>query len=105
MYRISGYAFPVGTALLMNFEVDGANQITGSLIARDYMRTAEPVALTGTLSGTSFSASSAGNQYVVNGTFDRSAAPTGLQLTGSMRDNVENRDVNLTGRMPACRLN
>lgn len=104
-YRISGYAFPLGTALLMSFEVDASGQITGWVIDRDYMRTAEPVTLTGTLSGTAFSASAAGSQYVVTGTFDRAAAPASLTLTGTMRDNVKGRDVNLTGRMPACRLN
>lgn len=104
-YRLSGYAFPLGTALLMNFEVDAADQITGTIIDRDYLRTAEPVALTGTLSGTTFSASAAGNQYVVNGTFDKNAAPSSLQLNGTLRDNVKSRDVQLNGRLPGCRLN
>lgn len=104
-YRISGYAFPLGTALLMNFEIDAADRITGTIIDRDYLRTAEPVTLAGTLTGTTFSASAAGNQYVVNGTFDKAAAPGSLQLNGTLRDNVKNRDVQLSGRLPGCRLN
>lgn len=105
VYRMSGYVFPLGTALLMSFEVDAANQVTGSIVDRDYLRTAEPVALTGSLSGTTFTAASAGNQYVVNGTFDRAAAPGSLALNGTLRDNVKGRDVNLNGRVPGCRLN
>jgi hypothetical protein len=91
--------------LLMNFEIDADDRISGMIIDRDYLRTAEPVTLTGTLSGTTFSASAAGNQYVVNGTFDKAAAPGSLQLNGTLRDNVKSRDVQLSGRMPGCRLN
>lgn len=105
VYRMSGYAFPVGTALLMNFEVDADDQVTGTIIDRDYMGRAEPVTLTGTLSGTTFTAASSGNQYVVNGTFDKAAAPQSLQLNGTLRDNVKSRDVALAGRLPGCRLN
>ena len=105
IYRMSGYAFPLGTALLMNFEIDSADQITGMIIDRDFTGRAEPVTLTGTLSGTTVAASSAGNQYVVNGTFDKAAAPGSLQLNGTLRDNVKNRDVQLSGRLPGCRLN
>ena len=104
-YRMSGYAFPLGTALLMSFEVDANDQVSGTIIDRDYNRTAEPVSLTGTLSGTTLTASSSGNQYVVNGTFDKNAAPGSLQLNGTLRDNVKARDVQLNGRLPGCRLN
>ena len=105
IYRLSGYVFPVGTALLMSFEIGTDDRITGTIIDRDYMRTAEPVTLTGTLAGTTFSASAAANQYVVNGTFDKAAAPGNLQLNGTLRDNVKSRDVQLSGRVPGCRLN
>jgi hypothetical protein len=103
VYRISGYQFPLGTALLMSFEVDAANQITGQVIDRDFMRTGDPVALTGTLAGTAFSAAAAGSQYTVTGTFDRNALPTALRLTGTLRDNIKARDVNLS--LSGCRLN
>jgi hypothetical protein len=89
----------------MSFEIDAGDRITGTLIDRDYLRTAEPVTLTGTLSGTAFAASAAANQYVVNGTFDKAAAPGNLQLNGTLRDNVKSRDVQLGGRVPGCRLN
>jgi hypothetical protein len=104
-YRMSGYAFPVGTALLMTFELDADDRVTGTIIDRDYLRTAEPVPLTGTLTGTALTASAAGNQYVLNGTFDKNAAPGSLQINGTLRDNVKNRDVQLNGRLPGCRLN
>ena len=80
-------------------------RISGTIIDRDYLRTAEPVTLTGTLTGTTFTASASGNQYVVNGTFDKAAAPGSLQLNGTLRDNVKSRDVQLNGRLPGCRLN
>lgn len=106
IYRMSGYAFPLGTALLMSFEVDASDRITGTIIDRDFQRTAEPVTLNGTLNGTSFTASSAGDQYVINGTFDRDAPPASRQVTGTLRDNVKGRDINLNNNMlPACRLN
>jgi hypothetical protein len=41
----------------------------------------------------------------VNGTFDKAAAPGSLQLNGTLRDNVKNRDVQLDGHLPGCRLN
>ena len=105
IYRMSGYAFPQGTALLMNFEIDDEDVVTGSIIDRDYDGTAVPVTLSGTLSGTTFTASSAGNDYVVNGTFDKAAGSQNLQLDGTLRDNIKNRDVQLGGRLPGCRLN
>jgi hypothetical protein len=63
------------------------------------------VTLSGTLSGTTFTASSAGDDYVVNGTFDKAAGSQNLQLDGTLRDNIKNRDVQLGGRLPGCRLN
>lgn len=105
VYRASGYAFPLGTALLMSFEIDAADHVTGTIIDRDFARTGEPVTLTGTLSGTTVTASSTGNQYVLNGTFDKAGAPQSLQLNGTLRDNVKGRDVQLDGRLPGCRLN
>lgn len=104
-YRISGYVFPLGTALLMNFEVDADGHITGSIIDRDFKGTAQPVTLTGTLDGTSFNAASAGNEYSIAGTFDREVPPSALRVTGTLRDNVKSRDINLNDSLPACRLN
>jgi len=89
----------------MSFEIDAADQVTGTIIDRDFARTGEPVTLTGTLSGTTLMASSTANQYVVNGTFDKAGAPQSLQLNGTLRDNVKGRDVQLDGRLPGCRLN
>lgn len=104
-YRISGYVFPLGTALLIALEVDSANAVTGHIIDRDYLRTAEPVALTGTLSGTTLTATAANNLYTINGTFNTANAAS-LQLTGALRDNVKNRDVTLTGSpLAGCKLN
>ncbi|HEY6641814.1 hypothetical protein [Povalibacter sp.] len=106
IYRISGYSFPLGTALLINLEIDAADRITGSIIDRDYQGRAEPVTVTGTLTGTAFSAASAGNQYAFNATFDKNAAAGAYRLTGSLRDNIKNRDINLTGSpLTGCRLN
>jgi hypothetical protein len=106
IYRISGYAFPLGTALLINLEIDAADRITGSIIDRDYQGRAEPVIVSGTLTGTTFSAASAGNQYAFTGTFDKNAAAGAHRLTGSLRDNIKNRDINLTGSpLTGCRLN
>lgn len=101
-YRITGYQFPVGTALLVALEVDAANQVTGQIIDRDYLRTAEPVSLTGSLSGTTLTAAAANNLYTINGTFN-TANPAALALSGQLRDNVKGRDVSLS--LPACKLN
>jgi hypothetical protein len=106
IYRISGYVFPLGTALLINLEIDAADRITGSIIDRDYQGRAEPVNVTGTLSGTTFSAAAASNQYVFTATFDKNASGGAYQLTGGLRDNVKGRDINLTGNpLTGCRLN
>lgn len=102
-YRINGYQFPVGTALLIALEVDASNQVSGQIIDRDYLRTAEPVAVTGTLSGTTLTAAASGNVYTINGTFN-TANPASLVLTGTLRDNVKARDVNLNN-LQGCKLN
>ncbi|HMN44556.1 MAG TPA: hypothetical protein PKE27_08290 [Povalibacter sp.] len=106
VYRISGYVFPLGTALLINLEIDAADRITGSIIDRDYQGRAEPVAVTGTLSGTTFAAAAAGNQYVFTSTFNKNASSGAYQLTGSLRDNVKGRDIGLNSNpLQGCRLN
>jgi hypothetical protein len=104
IYRISGFQFPVGTALIMNFEINAANEVTGTVLDLDDERDGVPVTLTGTLSGTAFTAQSSGGQYSVTGTFNTAAAPASRSLTGTLRDNVKNRDVNLNG-LPGCKLN
>jgi hypothetical protein len=103
IYRISGFQFPVGTALVMNFEINAANEVTGSVIDLDEDRDGVPVTLTGTLAGTAFSANSSGGQYSVTGTFNPASAPASRVMTGTMRDNVKGRDVPLT--LPGCKLN
>ncbi len=103
VYRISGFQFPVGTALVMTFEINAANEVTGSVIDLDDERDGVPVALTGTLNGTAFTASSSGGQYSVTGTFNPAAAPPSRQLAGTLRDNIKARDVNLS--IPGCKLN
>ncbi len=106
VYRISGYVFPLGTALLINLEIDSADRITGSIIDRDELGRGEPVAVTGTLVGTTFTASATGNQYVFNGTFNKNAAGGNYPLSGSLRDNLKGRDISLNGRpLNGCRLN
>jgi len=92
--------------LLINLEIDAADRITGSIIDRDYQGRAEPVNVTGTLSGTTFSAAAASNQYVFTATFDKNASGGTYQLTGGLRDNVKSRDINLTSNpLTGCRLN
>jgi hypothetical protein len=103
IYRISGFQFPVGTALVMNFEINVANEVTGSVIDLDADRDGVPVALTGSLAGTAFSANSSAGQYSVTGTFNAAAAPASRVLSGTLRDNVKGRDVPIT--LPGCKLN
>ena len=103
VYRISGFQFPVGTALIMSFEVDGNNVVTGSVIDLDDERDGVPISLTGTLAGTTFTANATGGQYTVTGTFNPSAPAASRQLSGTLRDNIKGRDVNL--QLPGCKLN
>jgi hypothetical protein len=100
VYRISGYQFPVGTALLIALEVDAANAVTGQIFDNDFTRTGVPVDLTGTLAGTALTA--AGPGYTINGTFNTANAAA-LTLTGTLVDSLKNRNVNLT--VQACKLN
>lgn len=102
-YRINGYQFPLGTALLVALEVDASNQVTGQIVDRDYLRTGEPVTLTGTLNGTALTAAASGNVYTLSATFNTSN-PASLTFSGTLRDNVKARDVNLNS-LQACRLN
>jgi hypothetical protein len=105
VYRIAGFQFPLGTALIMQFEINAANEITGSVIdLDDESGDGVPVNLTGTLSGTTFTAQSAGGQYSVNGSFNTAAAPASRALTGTLRDNIKGRDVTLNN-VPGCKLN
>jgi hypothetical protein len=103
IYRISGFQFPVGTALVMNFEINAANEVTGSIIDLDDDRDGVPVTLTGSLAGTAFTANSSAGQYSITGTFNSAAAPASRTLSGTLRDNIKGRDVALT--LPGCRLN
>ena len=103
VYRISGFQFPVGTALVMNFEINAANEVTGSVIDLDDDRDGVPVTLTGSLAGTAFTANSSAGQYSVTGTFNPAAAPASRVLSGTLRDNIKGRDVALT--LPGCKLN
>lgn len=103
VYRISGFQFPVGTALIMSFEINAANEVTGSVIDLDDERDGVPVTLTGTLAGTALTAQSSGGQYSITGTFNPAAAPASRVLTGILRDNVKNRNVNVD--LPGCKLN
>jgi hypothetical protein len=103
VYRIAGFHFPVGTALIMQFDVNAANEVTGSVLDLDDERDGVPVTLTGTLAGTAFTAQSSSNQYTVTGTFNTAATPANRALTGTMRDNVKGRDVTLN--VPGCKLN
>jgi len=103
VFRASGYVWPLGTALIMSFEIDSDQGISGSIIDLDPEGDGVPVALTGTLSGSDFTASAAGGQYSVTGTFDPDATPGNHQLSGTLVDNVKDRDVNL--QLQACKLN
>jgi hypothetical protein len=103
VYRISGFQFPLGTALIMSFEINAANEVTGSVIDLDDERDGVPATLTGTLAGTAFTAQSSGGQYSVTGTFNTAAAPASRVLTGTLRDNIKNRNVTLD--VPGCKLN
>jgi len=103
VYRISGFQFPVGTALVMSFEINAANEVTGSIIDLDDDRDGVPVTLTGSLAGTAFTANSSAGQYSVTGTFNPAAVPASRALSGTLRDNIKGRDVPLT--LPGCRLN
>lgn len=103
IYRISGFQFPLGTALVMTFEINAANEVTGSIIDLDEDRDGVPIALTGMLAGAAFTASSAAGQYSIAGTFNTGATPASRQLTGTLRDNIKGRDVVL--QVPGCKLN
>lgn len=103
VYRISGFQFPVGTALVMTFEISANNEVTGSIIDLDEDRDGVPIAMTGALAGTAFTANSSAGQYTITGTFNPSAAPASRTLSGTLRDNIKGRDVALS--VPGCRLN
>lgn len=103
VWRIAGFHFPVGTALIMQFDINAANEVTGSIIDLDDERDGVPVTLTGTLNGTAFTAQSSGGQYSVNGTFNTALTPANRALTGTLRDNIKARDVTLN--VPGCKLN
>ena len=103
IYRISGFQWPVGTALVMTFEINAANEVAGSIIDLDEARDGVPIAMTGALAGTAFTANSWAGQYAITGTFNASAAPASRMLTGTLRDNIKGRDVVL--QVPGCKLN
>ena len=103
IYRISGFQFPFGTALVMTFEINVANEVTGSIIDLDEDRDGVPITMTGTLAGTAFTATSQAGQYSIVGAFNPAAAPASRVLTGTLRDNIKGRDVRL--QVPGCRLN
>jgi hypothetical protein len=103
IYRISGFQFPVGTALVMTFEINAANEVSGSIIDLDDDRDGVPITLTGSLAGTAFTANSSAGQYSITGTFNPAAAPASRTLSGTLRDNIKGRDVPLT--LPGCKLN
>ena len=103
IYRITGFQFPVGTALVMTFEINAANEVTGSIIDLDEDRDGVPVRVDRRTCRTAFTASSAAGQYSITGTFNTSATPASRQLTGTLRDNIKGRDVVL--QVPGCKLN
>jgi hypothetical protein len=103
IYRISGFQWPLGTALVMTFEINAANEVTGSIIDLDEDRDGVPIAMTGALAGTAFTANSSAGQYSITGTFNTAAAPANRILTGTLRDNIKGRDVAL--QVPGCKLN
>jgi hypothetical protein len=100
VYRIAGYQFPVGTALLIALEVDAANAVTGLILNRDFTGNGVPVTVSGTLVGSTFTATGTG--YSINGTFN-TADPASVRLTGTLVDSAQNRNVNLN--LPGCKLN
>lgn len=104
VYRISGYQFPVGTMLLFSLEIDADDHVAGHIVDMNPAGNGVPVAVTGTLAGTTLTLTTANGSYsLANGVFNPSASPGTHQLTGSLRDNVHGRDVPLT--LPGCRLN
>ena len=84
---------PVGTALIMQFDIDATNQVAGTIIDLDDEGDGVPVSLTASLNGTAFTAQSSAGQYSVNGTFDTALTAAVRRLTGTLRDNVRGRDV------------
>lgn len=104
VYRISGYSFPLGTSLIMSFEIDTGNLVSGSVIDLDIGDgNGVPVTLTGSIADNSITAAASGNRYTLTGTFDRSVAAANLRFVGTLRDSAKSRDVRLNLR--GCRLN
>lgn len=103
VYRMAGYEFPLGSALIMSFEIDAADQVTGQVIDLDPEGNGAPVNLTGALNQTTLTASSANGAFSLNGTFDKSVRPEDLQFSGTLQDTRKARTVSVG--MSACRLN
>jgi len=104
VYRFAGHVHPLGTPLIIAFEVDALDQVTGSIIDLDSSRNGQPTALIGALSGTSVTANGPAGTYTFSGTFDRSAAPTALTLSGTLVDARKNRNISVS-LLSGCRLN
>ncbi len=103
VYRMAGYEFPLGSALIMSFEIDASDQVTGQVIDLDSAGSGVPVSLTGTLNETTLTANAANGAFSLSGTFDKSVHPAQLRFTGTLQDTRKARTVGVN--MSVCRLN
>ena len=58
VYRLAGYLFPLGTALLVTLEIDAGNQVRGAVIDLDSEGDGSPSVVQGAISGTALTAES-----------------------------------------------
>lgn len=101
VYRFTTEVFPQGfPRMLLSFEINAANEVSGAIIDTDLFGTGEPVMVSGSLSGTSVTAN--GGRFSVEGTFDPAAAPTARSMQVTVNDSTRNASFNAT--LSGCRL-
>jgi len=103
VYRFVGYQFPQGTSVIVAFEIDANDIVSGQVIDLDVRGNGQPTALSGSINGTALTANAASNAYRFTGTFDRNAAPQSLVLSGTLQDAAKSRSMSLS--LGGCRLN